>query len=47
MVPLGNSYGWLVQAKLIVNHYARMALPGWIHSVVASASETFGRAGSQ
>lgn len=47
MVPVGNSYGWLVQAKLIVNPHARVALPGWIHSVVASASEAFGRAASQ
>lgn len=32
---------------MIVNHYARMALPVWVHSVIASASETFARAGSQ
>jgi hypothetical protein len=42
MMPVGNGYGWLVQAKLIVNPHARVALPEWIHTVVASASGTLG-----
>jgi len=41
MVPLGKGYGWLVQAKLIVNPHAREPLPEWIHKVVVSASEAF------
>jgi hypothetical protein len=47
MTPSGNSYDWLVQAKLITNAHARVPLPEWIQGAVASASETFRRAASQ
>lgn len=42
MMPVGNTYGWLVQAHLIVNPHARLALPEWIHTVIASVSGTSG-----
>jgi hypothetical protein len=47
MVPVANGYDWLVQAKLITNPHAKVLLPDWIRAAVESASESFGRGGSQ
>jgi hypothetical protein len=41
MVPVGNQYGWLMQAKLLVNRHAKIRLPDWVGTAIAEAGQDF------
>jgi len=45
MRPIANRYDWLVQANLVVNPYAKVALPSWVQTAVTIASEACTRCG--
>jgi hypothetical protein len=40
MEPVGKKYGWLLRTTLIINPHARVPLPKWVQTVIASASGT-------